>query len=78
MSDPTLPFPSVRITFDPYNHDQVQEFLIQVYKDFGRDKGRWYYRSPDIGTIENNVWVLEFFFRDPHDATIFGLKYQSG
>jgi hypothetical protein len=75
MSDPALPFPSVRITFDPYNHDQVQEFLIQVYKDFGRDKGRWYYRSPDIGTIENNVWVLEFFFRDPHDATMFGLKY---
>jgi hypothetical protein len=75
MSDLTLSFPSVRITFDPYDHDTVQEFLVQIYRDFGRDKSRWYYRSPDIGTIENNVWVLEFFFRDSNDAVIFGLKY---
>jgi hypothetical protein len=75
MSDSTLPFPSVRITFDPYDHDDVQKFLIRVYQDFGRDKGRWYYRSPDIVTIDDNAWVLEFFFRDPNDAVIFGLKY---
>jgi hypothetical protein len=75
MSDLTLPFPKVRITFDPYDHDAVQEFLVRIYQEFGRDKSRWYYRSPDIGTIENNVWVLEFFFRDPNDAVIFGLKY---
>jgi hypothetical protein len=75
MSDPVSTYPTVRITFDPYNHDQVQEFLVRVTQDFGRDRGRWYYRSPDVGTVENNVWILEFYFRDPNDAMIFGLKY---
>jgi hypothetical protein len=76
MSDSTPTFPSVRITFDPYNHDQVQDFLAQVTREFGRDRSRWYYRSPDIGTVKDNVWVLEFFFRDHGDALIFALKYQ--
>ena len=76
MSDPVLPFPSVRITFNPYDHEQVQEFLVRVTRDLGRDRSRWYYRSPDIGTVENNVWVLDFYFRDHNDAMMFALKYQ--
>jgi hypothetical protein len=78
MPDPALPFPSVRIRFSPYDHDQVQDFLFKVYQEFGRDKTRWYYRSPDIGELypENNAWVLDFYFSDPNDAMIFGLKYQ--
>ena len=76
MSDPALSFASVRITFDPYNHEQVQEFLGRVTRDLGRDRSRWYYRSPDIGTVENNVWILDFYFRDQNDATMFALKYQ--
>ena len=75
MSDLAPTYPTVRITFDPYNHDQVQEFLIRVTREFGRDRGRWYYRSPDIGTIENNVWVLDFYFREANDALMFSLKY---
>lgn len=76
MSDSALPYPTVRITFDPYNHEQVQEFLIRVTRDLGRDKSRWYYRSPDIGTVQDNVWVLDFYFRDRDDAMMFALKYQ--
>ena len=76
MSDPTHSFPTVRITFDPYNHEQVQEFLIRVTRDLGRDKSQWYYRSPDIETVEDNVWVLDFYFRDHNDAMMFALKYQ--
>lgn len=63
--------------FDPYNHKQVQDLLTKVYQQFGRDKSRWYYVSADIDDVEKekNVWILDFKFRDPHDATIFGLKY---
>jgi len=76
MSSSTPPSPTVRIEFAPYNHDQVQDFLKKVYRDFGRDKSRWYYRSPvlDVETLVN-TWTVDFVFRDPHDATMFGLKY---
>lgn len=76
MSNPTPSFATVRISFDPYSHEQVQIFLKKVYRDFGRDKSRWYYRSPtlDMG-IQVNTWTVDFLFRDPHDATLFGLKY---
>ena len=78
MSDPTHLFqqPPVRVVFAPYGHDDVQTLLRKVVKDFGRPGNRWRYRSPDIGTVEQNVWILDFYFRDPHDAIIFGLKYQ--
>jgi hypothetical protein len=76
MSNPTPSLATVRITFDPYNHEQVQTFLKKVYQDFGNDKGRWYYRSPILGMDDQiNTWTVDFIFRDPHDATIFGLKY---
>ena len=77
MSDSTQTFSKVRIKFDPYSHSQVQKLLSQVVRDFGHDKTRWYYRSVDpvAESIENNVWILDFCFRDPHDAMMFGLKY---
>ena len=78
MSDPTHLFsqPPVRVVFAPYDHDQVQEVLVEVVGEFGRPGARWKYRSPDIGTVEDNVWVVDFHFANPHDAIIFGLKYQ--
>ena len=76
MSNPTPSFATVRITFDPYSHEQVQIFLKKVYRDFGRDKSRWYYRSPiqDLDMLVN-TWTVDFVFSDLHDATLFGLKY---
>lgn len=78
MSDSTHLFsqPPVRVVFAPYDHDDVQSLLRKVVTDFGRPGSRWRYRSPDIGQAENNVWQLDFYFADPHDAIIFGLKYQ--
>lgn len=78
MSDPTHLFqqPPVRVVFAPYDHDDVQTMLKKVVQDFGRPGSRWRYRSPDIGQAENNVWMLDFYFAEPHDAIIFGLKYQ--
>ena len=80
MSDPTPTYSRVRLTFLPYNHDEVQTLLKKVTVEFGRaNQGRWYYQSPqDLQDTEHNAWVLDFVFRDPHDALIFGLKYQKG
>jgi hypothetical protein len=78
MSDSTLSSyqPPIRVVFAPYNHNDVQQVLRAVVKDFGRPGQRWRYRTPDLGEAENNVWQLDFYFANPHDAIIFGLKYQ--
>ena len=75
MSDPTPTYATVRVNFDPYSHKQVQDFLKKVYCEFGKDKSRWYFKSANIEELDSNVWVLDFVFINPHDATIFGLKY---
>lgn len=69
---------TVRVTFDPYNRDTVQELLRKVRAEFGRNAsivpgGRWYYSVPDDN--RPNVWPLDFHFFDINDAVIFGLKY---
>ena len=81
MPDSTLPIfeqPPVRVVFRPYDHDDIQALLRQVAIDFGRPSSRWRYRSPDPleAVNEPNAWQLDFYFADPHDAMIFGLKYQ--
>lgn len=77
MQEQTPSYTTVRVKFDPYSHLEVRKFLGRVHQDFGRDKSRWYYRSPEIEEIaeSTNVWCLDFVFRNPHDATIFSLKY---
>lgn len=79
MQEQTPPYTTVRVNFDPYSHLEVRKFLSRVHQDFGKDKSRWYYRSPDISNEDlkesTNVWSLDFVFRNPYDATIFSLKY---
>jgi hypothetical protein len=72
MSDPM--FESVRVTFDPYSHWEVQRFLKSVKREFGSDRSRWYWRT-DVEQSLDHRWSLLFYFRNPHDATMFGLKY---
>ena len=69
------PYHRVRVTFDPYNHDQVQDFLVRTRREFPKwsDKMRWKYSVPE--DARPNVWPLDFLFRDIEDAIIFGLKY---
>jgi hypothetical protein len=78
MSDPTQTIGTkpIRVWFRPYNHDEVSHMLSQLYAEFGRPGRRWRYRSPDIGlSQDDNVWVLDFYFAVPYDATMFSLKY---
>ena len=65
----------VRVTFDPYDHDVVQDFWSKIREEFPNknDVYRWSYFSPS--SPKPNVWLLDFHFRDIEDAIIFGLKY---
>ena len=65
----------VRVTFDPYDHDVVQNFWSKIRKEFStkNDIYRWSYFCPN--SHKPNVWLLDFHFRDIEDAIIFGLKY---
>ena len=65
----------VRVRFDPYTHKGAQNLIRTIRKEFPKwiDKKRWSYSVPD--TDEQNVWILDFYFRDIEDAIVFGLKY---
>ena len=73
------PYHTVRVTFDPYSHSEVQKFLSVCRKEFPKlvDSERWTWSPvPSSNPIaDKNIWVLEFLFRDIEDAMMFSLKY---
>lgn len=68
-------YTTVTVKFIPYAHGDVQQYLRSVIATFGKTGERWYYRPSKFQPEDDNCWSLDFKFRDPFDATLFGLKY---
>ena len=77
MSDRALFDWSVRREFRPYDYGTVRHLLDRVRADFGDPgrHGRWQFVTAQTPETETNAWILDFQFRDAHDAMMFGLKY---
>ena len=72
--DPVPSLSTIKIVFDPYNYLEVSRYLREITRDFGpANRGRWYFETESYNEV--NTWALKFFFSDPRDATLFGLKY---
>lgn len=73
MSDPTPPFTRVRKIWEPYDHAKVKHTLTMTRREFGINKERWYFRGDSTKLWDR--YTVDFYFANPHDATIFALKY---
>jgi hypothetical protein len=74
------PVRAVKICHSPYTPQEVQALLQAVQKDFGKNKDRYYWKWVSSDTTPSDTepdldWVMAFYFRDPHDAIMFSLKY---
>lgn len=69
---------SVRVVIDPYSHAEVNALMTSVFREYGpRSRNRWSWAvdQTDSATAFPNRWSMQFSFKDPHDATMFALKY---
>jgi hypothetical protein len=77
MSDPTLSLRqrATRVSkqWPCYDYLAVRDTLRKVQREFGKPgvSQRWHFRGVDLYP----GYRLDFYFADPHDAIIFGLKY---
>lgn len=77
MSDPSQSITTVRYEFRPYDYGAVRQLLDSVALDFGAPSGtrRWHFVTAQTPDTQTNAWIIDFCFRDPRDAIMFGLKY---
>jgi hypothetical protein len=78
MSDTSQSITAVRYKFHPYDYGAVRRLLKYTTLDFGAPGStrRWQFVTAQTPSTESNAWIIDFHFRDPHDAMIFALKYQ--
>ena len=81
-SQPPIFNTQVTWTLLVYNHKTIQEHHRAVNQEFGlpylndgRTPERRYMRSAGTAGAEMNSYKLNYYFRDPHDAILFSLKY---
>ena len=50
-----------------------------MQRDFGRVNQQWGFKHPvlNLNYDVDNAWILDYWFDNDYDATMFGLKYQA-
>lgn len=67
----------VRKTWTSYSKDIVSDFNLQVQRDLGRLNSTWGFSIQPMDQYLEGAqpMVIDYWFEDPHDATVFALKY---
>ena len=60
--------------FNPYSEREVRRVNGICAQTFGKYGVRWGFEHFDDQDYDDNVWALEYWFKDPNDALIFALK----
>ena len=64
----------VQRNYVEYNPVAWMNLISSVNNDFGKAGKRWQWIMNNE-LSQGNAWVVDFYFENPHDATMFQLKY---
>ena len=64
----------VQRNYVEYNPVAWMNLISSVNNDFGKTGKRWQWIMNNELSVGNS-WVVDFYFENPHDATMFQLKY---
>ena len=70
----TRTYTSVRVKYETYDPVAWMDLMACVNEDFGNAGKRWQWIMNNELSV-GNAWVVDFYFENPHDATMFQLKY---
>lgn len=71
----TLATTPVRVVFPIYSYNETKDLLTKTRKAFGQPGQKWFFVSSGNNDFASNEYAVEFHFFNPHDATVFALKY---
>lgn len=64
----------VQRVYETYDPIAWMNLISSVNNEFGRSGKRWQWIMNNELSVGNS-WVVDFYFENPHDATMFSLKY---
>jgi len=67
-------YTQVRRAYTEYDPQAWMQLMSSINNEFGRSGKRWQWIMNNE-LSQGNSWVVDFYFENPHDATMFQLKY---
>ena len=67
-------YTQVRRAYTEYDPQAWMQLMSSLNNEFGRSGKRWQWIMNNE-LSQGNSWVVDFYFENPHDATMFQLKY---
>ena len=71
---PPAHYTPVQKRFEEYDPQEWMRLISSVTREFGNSGRRWQWIMNNE-LSQGNAWVVDFYFENPHDATMFQLKY---